>query len=140
MSNSGLPQQWPVPRQEMSRTGKATTDEHGTPDSAIRSRIDTRIRAVLKEAREDSDVSQKALGRALNLTRNQIANLESGQRTVRVADLVMIAIALGFEPEKILRHALHGAAASCPHCQERARRRGGPESDLVALLRKEMRI
>jgi transcriptional regulator with XRE-family HTH domain len=106
----------------------------------MRSLIDTRIRVVLKEAREDSDVSQKALGRALNLTHSQIANLEGGQRTVRVADLVMIAIALGFEPEKILRHALHGAASSCPHCQERARRRGAPESDPVALLREEMRL
>ena len=82
-------------------------DHGGTADvRAGRDRLEARIRTVLKASREDCDLSQKELGRRLQLTRNQIANLESGRAVVRLADFVLIASALRIDPGKLLRRIL----------------------------------
>jgi transcriptional regulator with XRE-family HTH domain len=69
-------------------------------------RLENVIRAVLKASREDSDVSQKELARRLQLTRNVIANIETGRRAVLMADFVTIAKALNIHPERLVRRIL----------------------------------
>ncbi len=60
------------------------------------------IRRVLKEAREDSDLTQEELAKQLRLTRNMVANVESGRRAVRVTELIRFSIALGVDPARLV--------------------------------------
>lgn len=69
-------------------------------------RLEHVVRAVFKDSREDSDVSQKELARRMQLTRNVIANIETGRRAVLMADFVMIAKALNIHPERLLHRIL----------------------------------
>ena len=68
--------------------------------------LKTRLRKVLRDSREDADLSQRQLASALNLTRNQVANIEGGRRAVSVIDLVEIATVLGIAPDRLLGHVL----------------------------------
>lgn len=67
-----------------------------------RERLQQRVCKVLKDSREDRDMSQKELGRKVGMNRNQIANLEGGRRALRVADFVVIARALRVDPTTLL--------------------------------------
>ena len=67
----------------------------------------SRVSIVLKASREDFDMSQQDLATSLGWTRNVIANLESGRRTVRFVDFVIVARALHIEPERLLRRVLY---------------------------------
>ncbi len=49
---------------------------------------------------------RKELARRLDVTRNVIANSETGRRVITVVDLVMIARALHISPETLLRRIL----------------------------------
>ncbi len=75
------------------------------PDT-VRERWKDRIRIVLAASRRDEDVSQRELRARIGVTRNTIANLESGRLTVRMVDFVMIAIALKINPSTILDRIL----------------------------------
>jgi transcriptional regulator with XRE-family HTH domain len=77
-----------------------------TPTSAEHQRLDECVRVVVKASREDADVEQKELARRLEVTRNVIANLETGRRVMSVADFVMIARALNINAEALLRRVL----------------------------------
>ena len=57
---------------------------------------------VLTGTRCDMDVSQHELAARLGWTRNMIANLESGRRSLRLSDLFLIARALNISPETLL--------------------------------------
>ena len=70
-----------------------------TPD---RQRLREIVRAVLAASRRDRDVSQRELAERLQMTRNQIANIESGRRAVDAVDFVLIAKALQVSPETLL--------------------------------------
>ena len=61
---------------------------------------------ILKATRVDLDFSQEKLAGILGWTRNMVANLESGRRTLTFVDFVMIAKAFGIDPEKMLRRIL----------------------------------
>ncbi len=71
-----------------------------------RERLEQRTRIVLRASREDSDLSQGELGVKLGWTRNQVANLEGGRRSVHLTDCVMIAKALGIDPLSLLHRIL----------------------------------
>ena len=58
------------------------------------------------EPQEDADVEQKELARRIGVTRNVIANLETGRRILTVADFVMIARALNVSADTLLRRVL----------------------------------
>jgi transcriptional regulator with XRE-family HTH domain len=51
-------------------------------------------------------MSQRELAARMGWTRNMIANLESGRRSVRLIDFVMISTPLGIDPERLLRRIL----------------------------------
>jgi transcriptional regulator with XRE-family HTH domain len=73
---------------------------------AERKRIERIIIAVLKASREDLDVSRAELADRLGWKPEQIAELEIGRRIVRAADLILIARALGIEPEKLFHRVM----------------------------------
>jgi transcriptional regulator with XRE-family HTH domain len=57
---------------------------------------------VLTGTRRDLDVSQQELASRLGWTRNMIANLESGRRSLRLSDLFLIARALSISPDTLM--------------------------------------
>ena len=73
---------------------------------AERQRLERIIVAVLKASREDLDVSRAELADRLGWKPEQIAELEIGRRIVRAADLILIARALGIEPEKLFHRVM----------------------------------
>lgn len=72
----------------------------------LRKILTNRVGIILRATREDLDISQEKLGEILGWTRNVVANLESGRRTLTFADFVVIARAFNIEPEKMLRRIL----------------------------------
>jgi transcriptional regulator with XRE-family HTH domain len=74
--------------------------------SAERERLERIIVAVLKAGREDLDVSRAELADRLGWKPEQIAELEIGRRVGRPADVILIARALGIEPEKLLHRVM----------------------------------
>jgi ribosome-binding protein aMBF1 (putative translation factor) len=73
---------------------------------AERERLERIIVSVLKASREDLDVSRAELANRLGWKPEQIAELEIGRRIVRAADLILIARALGIEPEKLFHRVM----------------------------------
>jgi transcriptional regulator with XRE-family HTH domain len=61
----------------------------------VRTRLEGRIVTILKASRQDSDVGQRELAVRIGWTRNMIANLETGRRSVQFVDFVMISKSLG---------------------------------------------
>jgi transcriptional regulator with XRE-family HTH domain len=57
---------------------------------------------VLTGTRRDQDVSQQELATRLGWTRNMIANLESGRRSLRLSDFFLVARALNVTPETLM--------------------------------------
>jgi len=57
---------------------------------------------VLTGTRRDQDVSQQELADRLGWTRNMIANLESGRRSLRLSDFFLVARALNVTPETLM--------------------------------------
>jgi DNA-binding XRE family transcriptional regulator len=86
--------------------GGDAMNNHTTPLSAGRKRLDECFRVVLKASREDADVAQKELARRIGVTRNVIANMETGRRVMTVAEFVMIARALNVNAETLPRRVL----------------------------------
>lgn len=64
------------------------------------------VEAVLKATREDLDVSRRDLGEKVGLESSQVSNLENGRAALKVIDLILIARALGIEPDVLLRRIL----------------------------------
>lgn len=75
----------------------------GTPD---RQRLKQAIRTVLCASRRQMEVSQMELAQRMGVTRNTIANLESGRRSVHLTDFLMIAKALTIDPLALLHRIL----------------------------------
>jgi DNA-binding XRE family transcriptional regulator len=61
------------------------------------------VMAVISGTRCDADLSQKDLARRLHVTRNTIANIETGRRVVGATELPIIALALGISPEVLFK-------------------------------------
>lgn len=58
---------------------------------------------VVTGTRHDADMSQRELAQRLHVTRNTIANMESGRRVIEAAELPIIAKALGTSTETMMR-------------------------------------
>lgn len=76
--------------------------EHAVTLEKERLRWERVTAIVLTGTRRDMDVSQHELAARLGWTRNMIANLESGRRSLRLSDLFLIARALNISPETLL--------------------------------------
>ena len=74
--------------------------------SGDRKRLESIVRVVLVTARKDCDLSQTKLAQRLEMTRNQVANFETGRRALRLADFLMIAKALNIDPIALLHRVL----------------------------------
>jgi ribosome-binding protein aMBF1 (putative translation factor) len=72
----------------------------------LRRMLTDRSCIIIRATREDFDMSQETLAVRLGWTRNMVANLESGRRTLTFADFVVITKAFNIEPEKLLRRIL----------------------------------
>jgi transcriptional regulator with XRE-family HTH domain len=72
----------------------------------MRARWERVTRIVLAGTRNDLDVSQQELATRLGWTRNMIANLETGRRSVRLSDFLLIASALNINPDTLLQRIL----------------------------------
>ena len=59
--------------------------------------------AVVTDARHDADMSQAELARRLHVTRNTVANMETGRQLSQAAELPIIAKALGTNMETLMR-------------------------------------
>jgi transcriptional regulator with XRE-family HTH domain len=62
--------------------------------------------AVVTGTRHDADMSQRELARILHVTRNTIANIESGRRVIQAAELPIIAKALGTNMDTLMRRVV----------------------------------
>ena len=69
-------------------------------------RLRRRLGTVLSASRRGLEVSQTELGAKLGWSRNQITNIETGRRTVSLADFLMIAKALNIDPIALLHRVL----------------------------------
>jgi transcriptional regulator with XRE-family HTH domain len=56
---------------------------------------------VLTATRKNMDISQQELAARTGWTRNMIANLESGRRSLRLSDFIVICQALGEDPDVV---------------------------------------
>jgi predicted transcriptional regulator len=78
-----------------------------TITSEVRARLEHRVCTVVKASREDLDVSQRELAARLEWTRNVISNLETQRRVVTAVDLIVIAMALNLDPQRVLHRVLY---------------------------------
>lgn len=67
-----------------------------------RERWERLIGIVLTGTRRDLDLSQRTVAERLGWTRNMVANLESGRRSLRLSDLFLIARVLNIGPETLM--------------------------------------
>jgi transcriptional regulator with XRE-family HTH domain len=68
-----------------------------------RDRLRARLRDLLIEARGRADLTQTGLAKRLGRPQSFVSNYESGQRRIEVAEIILIARALGEEPVEMLR-------------------------------------
>jgi transcriptional regulator with XRE-family HTH domain len=82
------------------------SDKRRAAKEKERERWNRAILTVIRAARDDADVTQQELAGRLGLTHRQVVNIEHGRRAIHASDLIMIAKALGTEPEVLLRRIL----------------------------------
>jgi transcriptional regulator with XRE-family HTH domain len=82
------------------------SEDNSTPLQKERARWERVAAIVLTGTRRDLDVSQRELASRLGWTRNMVANLESGRRSLHVTDLIFIGRALNVGPEILLQRIL----------------------------------
>ena len=78
----------------------------GEEATDYRQRLERVIPVIMVGTRRDLDVSQSELARRMGWTRNMVANLESGRRSVRLTDFLMVAKALRVDPVSLLHRIL----------------------------------
>jgi transcriptional regulator with XRE-family HTH domain len=69
-------------------------------------RLARRLREVLIEARKTADIKQVDLAKALGRSQSFVSNYERGERRVDVPELVLIAQALGVDPQELMETLL----------------------------------
>jgi ribosome-binding protein aMBF1 (putative translation factor) len=67
---------------------------------------------VFTATHRDLGISQERLANAVGWTRNMIANMVSGRRSMKVSELIVLASALGVPPENLLSRILHWGRTS----------------------------
>ena len=75
---------------------------HITSESEVE-RWNRAVIAVVSGTRHDADMSQRELARRLHVSRNTIANLETGRRIIQAAELPIMAKALGTSMDTLTR-------------------------------------
>jgi transcriptional regulator with XRE-family HTH domain len=71
------------------------------------------VRLIVWVTRLDADLSQEELANRLHVSRNAVANWESGRRAIQVGELPLIAQALQCSPETLFRRILAWTAEDC---------------------------
>jgi len=82
-------------------------EDRASANQKERARWDRVAAIILTSTRRDLELSQRELASRLGWTRNMVANLESGRRTVHLSDFLLIATALQISPETLLQRILH---------------------------------
>lgn len=72
------------------------------------------IRRVLREVREDADLTQEEVAKRLRLSRNIVANIENGRRPLHVAELIRLSIAVGVDPARIVSEMVARSRREAP--------------------------
>jgi transcriptional regulator with XRE-family HTH domain len=68
------------------------------PNSKDRDELNREIGQRIKAARDEADVSQEALGKAIGITQQQVASLEAGRSMIGAAMLAQIKTVLNVPP------------------------------------------
>jgi transcriptional regulator with XRE-family HTH domain len=99
-------------------------------------RLRKRVRTVIKESRTDCDMSQGELGKKAGMSRNQIANLETGRRDVQVSDFIVIATALGLDATILMGRICERRITvnGCPACRVGAKPDGDEQKWLTPVM------
>ena len=64
------------------------------------------VASVISATRQDFDMTQEQLAKAIGWTRDAVSNLETQRRHCKVSDLMRIAKAFGMEPDELLRRIM----------------------------------
>ncbi len=72
---------------------------------------------VLAGTRRDLDVTQRELARRLGWSRNMIANIETGRRSMNLGEFIIVARALNVGPEILLQRILRWGNSRRPDSQ-----------------------
>jgi transcriptional regulator with XRE-family HTH domain len=75
---------------------------------------------VLAGTRRDLEVSQRELANRLGWSRNMIANIESGRRSMNLGEFIIVAHALNVGPEILLQRILRWGHSRRPESQRLA--------------------
>lgn len=67
-----------------------------------RETVARRVRELLIEARKSADLTQGQLAERIGRTQSFVSNYERGGRRIEVADFLVIARALGQDPQEML--------------------------------------
>jgi transcriptional regulator with XRE-family HTH domain len=71
------------------------------------------VRLIVWATRLDADMSQQELANRLHVTRNAVANWESGRRAIQAGELLLIAKALRCSPETLFKRILTWTTEAC---------------------------
>jgi transcriptional regulator with XRE-family HTH domain len=72
---------------------------------------------VLNGTRRDLEVSQRELAARLGWSRNMIANLETGRRSLHLSDFILVARALNISPDVLLQRILRWGQSQRPEAR-----------------------
>ena len=72
---------------------------------------------VLAGTRRDLDVSQRELAHRLGWSRNMIANIETGRRSMNLGEFIIVARALNVGPEILFQRILRWGNSHRPDSQ-----------------------
>ena len=92
-------------------------------------KLKKRVCLAIKEMRMDCDMSQGDLGKKAGMSRNQIANLESGRKEIQLSDFVVIAAALGLNAVILMGRICERRITvnGCSACQVRGTKKDSDE-------------
>jgi DNA-binding XRE family transcriptional regulator len=96
-----------VPLSVGCRVRKAELERRKAATAAELKEWERTIGAMIAASRKARKITQQGLADEIGWSRNQVANLEHGRANVRVGHLIVIAKAVGEQPEKLFSRILH---------------------------------
>jgi ribosome-binding protein aMBF1 (putative translation factor) len=88
--------------EKTSDVGRAVDRDPSSMQTIVTKRHERLVQLIIEE-RKARNIRQEQLARALRQNQSWVSRLESGQRRIDVAEFLMLAEVIGFDPYKMLR-------------------------------------
>jgi transcriptional regulator with XRE-family HTH domain len=99
-------------------TSNAETERLGALRIAGR-RVQRAARTIFKALRNDADYTREQMAAVLGVSAERVKNWELGHRAIRLDDIVMVALGLNKDPERVVLQILRWTEVVRPRRRQR---------------------